>query len=1521
MRNSLVLRALLLFGFLGTAHAAQDTIVVFNEVMYNPPGDDPEWIELRNLNGVDVDISNWRLDGAVDYTFPDGTVILGNALLLVSSDVVAMPTAMGPFSGRLDDDGEEIRLLNNSDRVMCILDYNDSGNWPVAPDGSGATLAKREPMLLSSEAESWTWSAEVGGTPGMENFPNGSPNRDLVAINEIAGLNEENFFIELGVCPCPDPLADFVVVLSQYRLRSSNGDVYDFADQSLIAGGLLAIDRETLELENELERGDRLFLTNEDGTQIIDAVRVRARSRSRLPDGNGTWYVSSADTPNEANNVELETAIVINEIMYSHRPRYESEVEGEPYARNSEEWIELFNRGSETIDLTGWELDGGARFEFPDGTMIESGAYLVVSNDGASLKAVFPEARIIGDFRGALRNREDTIELLNAAGNPVDFVHYHDGGAWPAFADAGGSSLELINPFADNSKASSWAASDESRRSAWKEYQYSGIAERPPGTNFPRQWNEFIFGLLDAGEFLIDDLSVTEDPGGAGRRMLQNGSFNRTIFGGDGTQDWRFLGNHGGHGKTRIVPDPEDDENTVLHVVATSPTEHMHNHAETTLSGNTRVSEGTEYEIKFRAKWLRGSPQLNTRLYFNYLGKTTILELPDANGTPGGPNSTFQENIGPVYSDLMHTPAVPGDQEPITITVDAQDHDGIESLNVMWRETDEETFQALPMENVGGQRYQATIPGQAARNLFGAATETKLHYYIEGKDVNGVITQYPKGGPESRALIPLTDDRESEGPGHNLRIVMTEADTEFLHETTNVMSNHRMLCTLIYQEREVFYDVGVRLKGSQRGRDKVVRAGFSLRMPADNRFRGLHGTIAVDRSGSGDEYSQKEILVKHGINRAGNIPGMYDDLIHVITPDDRHTGAAMLLMARYDNEFLDGQWENGSDGRMFEYELIYYPTSTVGGPEGLKRPNPDSVSGVPHRDLGDNKDNYRWNYQIDNNQDADDYSSLMEVLRTLGMSANDEFFERLHQYFDIDQWLRSYAIQTLYGISDNYVSGSQHNMIIYIHPNGKAMYFPWDMDFTFRQGQTAGISLNGDLNKMLRDPLIERSYLAQMNELLLTGFNQEYMARWAEHYSTFLPSENLATHVNYIDRRNRHIAGAIRSRFPKVPFKITSNDGEAMEVAASTITLEGEGWLDVATVSVGDTEYELEWYDRDKWRLTLPLMVGENVIDLQAKDILGGTGSIFSPIGSDSITITNTGSLESASADNLVVSEIMYHPATPSEAEIEAGFTDQDLFEYIELQNIGENVIDLTGVRFTRGIDLDFTEGSLAPGAFAVLVSNEDAFKQRYPNVVITGVYDNQLRNSGESVRLRAVDNEIIKEFSYGDNDPWPRSADGEGHSLVLVDSATNPDHDVAASWTASVEVGGSPGVAEAPGEPDQGYAEWLAERGGDGAADPNGDGIPLLLDYAFGADLRGGATASVLPTASADPPGIAYVRRSDSKLTYDIEFSADLTTWRVMSNEELDRTLLVNQDGTSSEVAMPKEPGLTGYLRIHVKP
>lgn len=74
------------------------------------------------------------------------------------------------------------------------------------------------------------------------------------------------------------------------------------------------------------------------------------------------------------------------------------------------------------------------------------------------------------------------------------------------------------------------------------------------------------------------------------------------------------------------------------------------------------------------------------------------------------------------------------------------------------------------------------------------------------------------------------------------------------------------------------------------------------------------------------------------------------------------------------------------------------------------------------------------------------------------------------------------------------------------------------------------------------------------------------------------------------------------------------------------------------------------------------------------------------------------GSPTGSEIEGLRITELMYNPADPSPAEVAAGFVDNDDFEFIELRNISGSPVDLTGVRFTNGIDYTLPSTTLAAG-------------------------------------------------------------------------------------------------------------------------------------------------------------------------------------------------------------------------------
>jgi hypothetical protein len=291
---------------------------------------------------------------------------------------------------------------------------------------------------------------------------------------------------------------------------------------------------------------------------------------------------------------------------------------------------------------------------------------------------------------------------------------------------------------------------------------------------------------------------------------------------------------------------------------------------------------------------------------------------------------------------------VPDAGEPVLVTVAAQDPQGVQGCSLYWS-VNGGSWNHAEMKLASPGTYVGQIPGGNA----GAVVQ----FYVRAANRLGATATFPSRGPESRALYQVDDGRANLKLAHNLRLIMTPGDASALLAPTNLMSNEPLGCTAIWDERDIYYDVGVRLKGSAHGRAQAHRVGFMVHFNADQLFRGIHKSVGIDRS-AGLRFGQDEILVKHIINRAGGLPGTYDDLIRVITPRPEHTGSALLQMARYGEVFLDSQFERGSEGTVFEYELLYNLGATTGGPEGMKLPREDpfGIASVPLTDLGDDQE-------------------------------------------------------------------------------------------------------------------------------------------------------------------------------------------------------------------------------------------------------------------------------------------------------------------------------------------------------------------------------------------------------------------------------------------------------------------------------------------------------------------------------------------------------------------------------------
>jgi Lamin Tail Domain/Immunoglobulin domain len=494
--------------------------IAFSEIHYEPaPSADPrnrEFVELYNSNPFVEDLSGWRLTGEWDITLPPGTLLPARSYLVIAADPQAIreihgiTNVVGGTTQRLNNAGGTLRLRKPSGGIVLELEYRPTDPWPVAAAGFGPSLVPARPSLGEADPAAWRASTRVGGSPGTADPDPESP-LDGVVINEVVRnpVGAQQPFVEL-FNPAP-----FARDLSGGLLRAGTNAPLPIAPGTILGpGGWIRIGT-----AGWVWSEDRIPVVLYDAEQVrvIDAVEVPGQlpgtSAGRSPDGSPDWRSLVLPTPAAANSAVRISEIAINEVHY--HPAGDGE---------AEEFVELLNRGTETIALAGWQLRRGIQFVFPQGTLLAPGQAIAVAADAALLRLRnpgVPADRIIGNFTGNLSDGGEALELTRPAlqsivingvpatrpvNVPVERFAWRDGGRWSRWADGNGSSLERIDPRADPEQPGSWQASDETTRAPWTLVEITATADLSHPSVPTADQLQIL--LLGEGEALIDDIEV-----------------------------------------------------------------------------------------------------------------------------------------------------------------------------------------------------------------------------------------------------------------------------------------------------------------------------------------------------------------------------------------------------------------------------------------------------------------------------------------------------------------------------------------------------------------------------------------------------------------------------------------------------------------------------------------------------------------------------------------------------------------------------------------------------------------------------------------------------------------------------------------------------------------------------------------------------------------------------------------------------------------------------------------------------
>lgn len=946
------------------------------------------------------------------------------------------------------------------------------------------------------------------------------------------------------------------------------------------------------ELGFELPAADgSIYLTSDDGERVIDAyaydASVPGMSRGRFPDGDRTWFAMHTPTPGDPNEISVETAIVINEIMYH------------PYENDDNlEYIELYNRGNHAVDLSGWSFSKGLAFVFPVGTTLEPDEYLVVARNQATISQKYGITNVIGDFTGSLSNEGEKTELVDIWGNAVDGVRYADGGRWPIWAAGWGSSLELMDPRQDNAPPCAWAPSDERNKAVWTYVEYSG--------QFTGGESEFHFFLRHRGECLIDELSMTR----SGQQYLPNGSFE------SGTSGWKIEGNHI---QSTIHSAEAHSGTNCLKIVATGRGDTGANRIECDTTSS--LSTGQTYTISFWVKWQRGINIIYTRTHNQGAPRASTFPMPEPRGTPGRQNSVYRANLGPVIDEVKQSPIIPKSSEPVKVRARIADSDGVSSVTLYYKGDSDGSYQSVPMYDDGLHGDRRAGDGLYAGDIPPRGSITLMRFYIIAMDSVGTTLRYP--ATEGDYCLYLLEDSSPSTRLPIYRILLSrEADLKL--RSCNRLSNELEDCTFVLNDSEVFYNCGIRARGSGWTRGNHPTNQYRLRFPADQPLRGVWRELNLDWSADGTK--QHDRTVHHLLRKLGGVPTSYHRYVHV-----RFNSSFTALaedVQKVDGDYLQFHWPEDTAGDLFEVDDHFEFNDSMGH---------------NHWDAyltwqGPDKEKYRWNWEFRTNEKRDDYTGFLEFVYFMDptTTGNAVFDAEAESVLDVDEWMKVLSVRFLVDDWDTLGYSRGKNAYLY-HPYhdgdgtpedpprvGKWALIAYDSDLTFSNANAPIIStMDRSIYRMLTRPQFARRYYAYYHELIYGPFSREQIDPFLDrNYAALAGESGIPSSPDGMKNFITNRIPVVRSLIPSVAkFDITTNGGNDFEVDADQVTLEGTAPYTALTMTVSvnggpEEVFVPTWLDVRTWRATFPLKTAQNQL------VVKGLGLRGNVVGTDSIMIT-----------------------------------------------------------------------------------------------------------------------------------------------------------------------------------------------------------------------------------------------------------------------------------------------------------
>jgi len=1377
--------------------SSRTTPIVVSEIMWKPaPRDDTnncEFIEIYNTNPWFHDISSYQLVCAdMNYTFPPGTFIPGGSYLVIAAspgsmrNVYGLTNVLGPYAGSLKH-SETLQLFDEHGSVLLTIPYSDAPPWPVAAGGTGHSIVLANPSYGEGDPRAWTISDSVGGSPGVMECYHPSPLRN-VFINEILAHSENPAvppFIELynhslqavdvsGCILTDNPATNQYVIPAGTVLPPRGFGVFN----ATLGFGLNPA-------------GDTLYLIKPDHSRVLDAVAYEAQgngvSCGRWPDGAADFYPLQALTPGTNNSAVLIGTVVINELMYDP-------ISG----NNDDQFIELYNQGTNAVSLAGWQFTAGVTYTFPAGASIAPQGYVVVAKNTAGMFTNYPSlnpATTYGNFSSHLSHDGARVALAAPqslyGSNTIlvveDEVTYGTGGRWGQWSSGGGSSLELIDPHSNHRLAANWADSNESQKSVWTDVETTGVLDN--GGNYEASIMHAQIGILDVGECLVDNLEV--DWLGSNYVSAADSTFE------SGLGDWSLQGSH----LQSTLESTGYNSARSLHIRCTDKFWTAENSCQVPLVANA-MTAGNTVTLRYKARWLHGCPEPDFRLNGNWLEATTVLPVPRNLGTPGGPNTAHTANAGPALYQVTHNPPVPAASQAVVVTAQVHDPDGVNSLTLYYRIDPATTYTAVTMrdDGTGGDAiagdgvFSATIPGQPAGTI--------VAFYLAAADKPGATTRFPALLSDSspiRECVVGFGDQIPYGSFGAYHLWLTQANVNRWAGLAD-LSNEGNDFTLAYYNNRVIYNCLGHYSGSPYHQEFDSPVGnlcaYKWELPADDKFLGATDFNKLHQPGNspGDDPSLQREQTSWSFHRALGVPWGYRRFVAVYVNGNRR-GALMEDAQVPDSDMVKQYFPNDTGGCLYKmqpwFEFAPFPSGY-----GIGAAAQAYCFLLPFTTTGGVKKPARYRYNFEVRRTPDSYSNFTNVFSLIdaaNSSASPGYVANLMNIADMEEWMRCFAANHAAGNIDSFGTQISQNMYGYIGANGtKYTLMPWDINIDLGGPQSAGPGQDmlvydpsdPNLGHIYSTPAFLRMYWRAQEDLLNSALNVPLFtgplitAKYNAFVANGLTVENPAgALLPWLDTAQASI-GAQLAAVDASSFSVTTPPVVSNNVAYVS------GWAPVAvqTIWINGAPFPITWTSLTNWTIAVPLQPGANQltvtgVDRQGNPVTGGTATISATFNGTNVP----------PAGHVVINEILYAPSIPGAAFVE-------LFN-----NTSNTTYNLSGWQIPA-LSYTFPAGSsIAPGGFVTLAASGTAYAAAYGVTnTLFDVFSGTLPPGGPLalVQPTTTGNPVtIAEVAFDQVAPWPTAPATNGMlSLQLIDA--RQDNWRVANWSVNTNAG--PGATPA---------------------------------------------------------------------------------------------------------------------------